>query len=175
MIDVLIPIDTELGCYEAHKMVTGLLDNIGIPATRYLFCINPVRKGQMILRTSHEITGILGEVRPIPDIGEREYDFCTRVSPMKHIGKKHIADLDLNEWCNRHLSNAQGMHIEKIYARQTMTFCKRKQGFYLPDCIVVGRLRVIDPERTMQTMAEGIGRHRAFGFGLLQLFPLKKD
>ena len=38
-----------------------------------------------------------------------------------------------------------------------------------PDAVLVGQLRVIDPQAFAQLLAQGLGRHRAFGFGLLLL------
>lgn len=38
-----------------------------------------------------------------------------------------------------------------------------------PDAVVSGQLRVADPQAFAQLLARGIGRHRAFGFGLLLL------
>lgn len=38
-----------------------------------------------------------------------------------------------------------------------------------PDAVLAGKLRVIDPQAFAQLLARGVGRHRAFGFGLLLL------
>ena len=38
-----------------------------------------------------------------------------------------------------------------------------------PDVVLTGQLRVTDPQSFAQILARGIGRHRAFGFGLLML------
>ena len=38
-----------------------------------------------------------------------------------------------------------------------------------PDAVLVGQLRVTDPHTFAQLLAGGVGRHRAFGFGLLLL------
>lgn len=42
-----------------------------------------------------------------------------------------------------------------------------------PDAVLVGQLRVTDPEAFGQLLAGGVGRHRAFGFGLLLLRPAR--
>jgi CRISPR system Cascade subunit CasE len=41
-----------------------------------------------------------------------------------------------------------------------------------PDTTITGVLRVTDSERFSQLLARGIGRHRAFGFGMLLLRPV---
>lgn len=38
-----------------------------------------------------------------------------------------------------------------------------------PDALLKGRLRVLDPVAFRQLLARGVGRHRAFGFGMLLL------
>lgn len=38
-----------------------------------------------------------------------------------------------------------------------------------PDAVLMGNLRVADPQAFSQLLAGGVGRHRAFGFGLLLL------
>lgn len=40
-----------------------------------------------------------------------------------------------------------------------------------PDATIDGVLRIDDPERFQQLLARGVGRHRAFGFGLMLLRP----
>jgi len=40
---------------------------------------------------------------------------------------------------------------------------------YGPDAVLTGQLRVTDPRAFAQLLAQGVGRHRAFGFGLLLL------
>lgn len=40
-----------------------------------------------------------------------------------------------------------------------------------PDVVLQGRLRVLDPDAFGHLLARGIGRHRAFGFGMLLLRP----
>jgi CRISPR system Cascade subunit CasE len=42
-----------------------------------------------------------------------------------------------------------------------------------PDALLSGRLRVTDTEAFAQLLARGVGRHRAFGFGLLLLRPAR--
>jgi CRISPR system Cascade subunit CasE len=40
-----------------------------------------------------------------------------------------------------------------------------------PEAVMTGALRVTDPDAFAQGLARGIGRHRAFGFGMLLLAP----
>ena len=38
-----------------------------------------------------------------------------------------------------------------------------------PDAVLAGQLRVANPQAFAQLLARGVGRHRAFGFGLFLL------
>ena len=42
-----------------------------------------------------------------------------------------------------------------------------------PDAVLSGQLRVADPEAFSQLLTKGVGRHRAFGFGMLLLRPVR--
>ena len=42
-----------------------------------------------------------------------------------------------------------------------------------PDAVLTGQLRVADPQAFAQLLARGVGRHRAFGFGLLLLRSIR--
>jgi CRISPR system Cascade subunit CasE len=42
-----------------------------------------------------------------------------------------------------------------------------------PDAVLSGQLRVKDPQAFAQLLAQGVGRHRTFGFGLLLLRPTR--
>lgn len=42
-----------------------------------------------------------------------------------------------------------------------------------PDAVLAGQLRVAEPQALAQLLAQGVGRHRAFGFGLLLLRPAR--
>jgi CRISPR system Cascade subunit CasE len=42
-----------------------------------------------------------------------------------------------------------------------------------PDAVISGHLRVVDTEAFAQLLSRGVGRHRAFGFGLLLLRPAR--
>lgn len=48
---------------------------------------------------------------------------------------------------------------------------QRRQGVERPDALMTGELVVGDPDAFARLLARGIGRHRAFGFGMLLLRP----
>ena len=51
---------------------------------------------------------------------------------------------------------------------------RRSRLVYGPDAILAGNLRVTDPQAFAQLLVRGIGRHRAFGFGLLLLRSVRR-
>ena len=44
-------------------------------------------------------------------------------------------------------------------------------GRTMPEAVIEGRLRVDDPVRLTQAISTGVGRQRAYGFGMLRLQP----
>ena len=48
---------------------------------------------------------------------------------------------------------------------------ERRASSRRPDVVLAGSLRVLDPDGFRELLAKGVGRHRAFGFGMLLLRP----
>jgi CRISPR system Cascade subunit CasE len=44
-------------------------------------------------------------------------------------------------------------------------------GKTLPEAVIEGRLRVEDPGKLIEAIGAGVGRQRAYGFGMLRLQP----
>ena len=56
--------------------------------------------------------------------------------------------------------------------RQTHSGQNRShRGVERPDALFTGEITVADPEAFCRLLARGVGRHRAFGFGMLLLRP----
>lgn len=62
----------------------------------------------------------------------------------------------------------ESFRLSPVHRRDTGRRLCRARG---PDAQFVGRLAVRDPDRFAALLARGVGRHRAFGFGLLMLRP----
>jgi CRISPR system Cascade subunit CasE len=54
------------------------------------------------------------------------------------------------------------------------TEARRRRAVSGPDAVLTGHLRVTDSAAFCELIARGIGRHRAFGFGLLLLRPARR-
>jgi CRISPR system Cascade subunit CasE len=65
--------------------------------------------------------------------------------------------------------NAENLQPEKIGVQ---AFAKGGRTITHGSATLKGELRVTDPDRFRQSFLLGIGRGRAFGFGLLQIVPL---
>jgi CRISPR system Cascade subunit CasE len=65
--------------------------------------------------------------------------------------------------------NAENLQTEKIGVQ---AFAKDGRTITHGSATLKGELRVTDPDRFRQSFLQGIGRGRAFGFGLLQIVPL---
>lgn len=66
--------------------------------------------------------------------------------------------------------NTESLQVEKIGVQ---TFNKGDRTITHGSAILKGELHVTDPDCFRQSFLQGIGRGRAFGFGLLQIVPLK--
>jgi CRISPR system Cascade subunit CasE len=81
-------------------------------------------------------------------------------------------------WLIRRLADG-GAHLERLVLdafRLTTTLRRDKarklHAFVGPDATFSGELSVTDPDRFASLLAHGVGRHRAFGFGMLLLKPV---
>ncbi len=86
------------------------------------------------------------------------------------------------DWLVRHLAEGgagvetltlQAFRLSQVHRRTQpdaghARHLRRQEG---PDAIFAGTLTVRDPERFSALLARGVGRHRAFGFGMLLLRP----
>lgn len=81
------------------------------------------------------------------------------------------------EWLRGHLA-ASGTGLERVtldgfrlsdtHRRGQDRALRLQRG---PDASFTGVLRVVDPDRFAELLARGVGRHRAFGYGMLLLRP----
>ncbi|WP_417523905.1 type I-E CRISPR-associated protein Cas6/Cse3/CasE [Marinovum sp.] len=77
------------------------------------------------------------------------------------------------DWLAKRLSPAAELeretsHLHKFQRRVVVRGGKRIDG---PDATILGTLTVQDPQGFADRLARGIGRHRAYGYGMLLLRP----
>ncbi len=92
-----------------------------------------------------------------------------RIQPIK--GRESIA-----EWFSNRCKNAWGftVHTESLSVENVFVQNFEKEGHQVTHggAVLKGLLNVTDPVRFQTSFIQGIGRGRAFGFGLLQIVPL---
>ena len=156
---------------------------------RFLYAdLGPTRTGRAILILSAQ-EPVLPETLPSATtvLGENffsfeDFRFQVDLNPVKRDrvdGKRHpvVGQLNLLMWF---ISHAQqwGFQVDKasLEARTCpiKTFCKGTTKYTFHHVRFQGRLKVVDQALFQKTVFEGIGHGKAFGFGLLQLVPLRK-
>lgn len=130
--------------------------------------------------------------------------FEVRVRPVIRQQKKHERDAFLaladkshgvlieradvyGEWLREHLARQGGAQLLDVTLERfqllgvTRKSQKKNSGdkrdeqvVHGPDALLAGHIKVNDPEAFAALLARGIGRHRAFGFGLLMLRPARR-
>lgn len=127
-----------------------------------------------------------GEVqsRPIPDdfLSHRHYRFKVIINPTRRensSGKiKPVKGRDvIGQWFLQRAPQSWGfaastehLQIDKVQVLQFKD--KAQRPVTLAQAHVQGQLTVTDPIQFARSFAQGIGRGRAFGCGLLQIVPL---
>jgi len=124
------------------------------------------------------------EVRACPvSRGERERDiYLVSVERSKAEGLEPLPRAEVyRQWLEKRFSdvvNPQhitlvGMRRVRIYRmhRRRGTVASGGRAVERPDALFSGELTVVDSAGFQQLLARGIGRHRAFGFGMLLLRP----
>jgi CRISPR system Cascade subunit CasE len=85
------------------------------------------------------------------------------------------------EWLSGQLERHGGARLvsARMVAFRRARFLRREQGaarkarfVERPDAIFDGELEIIEPAAFARLLARGLGRHRAFGFGMILLRPL---
>ena len=91
------------------------------------------------------------------------------------------------QWLREHLGRQGGAELIDVLLdrfqlldvmRQTQKSetdeARRRRPVGGPDAVLTGHLRVTNPAAFADLLARGVGRHRAFGFGLLLLRPVRR-
>lgn len=118
--------------------------------------------------------------------GRREIDAwlsrCVQVGTDETSRNEHLVEREAvyREWLADRLrsANAADLVSARLRGYQRTRLLRRSQGnsrewrtIDRPDAELDGRLRIADAAAFQQLLARGIGRHRAFGFGMLLLVP----
>ena len=175
--------------YSIHKAVYSLFPQLTRESRDFLF----VDKGgdfyfRQILILSHrppkatEYGSVSSKKINETFLNHDYYGFEVRLNPTKReksSGKTIavIGEEKLAEWFLGKVHNF-GIEVEKetlqIQKTGVQTFEKNGKEVTHGEATFLGKLRVINREAFIRSFKQGIGRAKAFGFGLLQIVPLQK-
>ncbi len=121
--------------------------------------------------------------KAIPDgfLDHQRYGFEVTVNPTRRDGaSRKLVPVKGREavakWFAERAENSWGFEVNPEYLQiqrlGVQQFKKGDQTLTHGSATLKGELRVIDRERFIRSFRQGIGRGRAFGFGLLQIVPL---
>ena len=121
--------------------------------------------------------------KAIPDgfLDHQRYGFEVTVNPTRRDGaSRKLVPVKgreaVAEWFSERAENSWGFEVNLEYLQiqrlGVQQFKKGDQTLTHGSATLKGELRVIDRERFIRSFRQGIGRGRAFGFGLLQIVPL---
>jgi CRISPR system Cascade subunit CasE len=124
------------------------------------------------------------EVRACPIVrGERERDaYLVEVDQAKAEGREPAGRTQVYiHWLQRQLERDGAARavtetlnlvgFRRVRALRQSRIGQRHRGLERPDALMTGELVVGDPDAFARLLVRGIGRHRAFGFGMLLLRP----
>ena len=170
------PLVVNADSYSIKQFVFHELERYGMDSSDIIYSLDPLSSTPsypvVLLRTNKTGAEVLGNSKPtvIPKNGT-VCNFCLKASPTKHetFSKKRIPE-EPEIWFEK-IKPQLGLNILEVFSRSRLQYCGKKPGFYLPEGIWVGKATVSDEERLRVVIFKGVGRHKAFGYGLLQIIP----
>jgi CRISPR-associated protein Cas6/Cse3/CasE subtype I-E len=183
--DELYQIFPRMSLYRLHKQLWKLFpgnphprpflfrfDEVG---ERMLVCLRTTSRGEM----KKQIHPHLLEVSKGVSVGNR-HAFCVRVVPEIREGNRVVdtpRDERAAQWFSQQKAPQHGFKVTRIdtsLSQGRVFNGKRGRRITLNDTLIEGELEVTDIDRFESAMTDGIGRHKGFGFGLLQLAEQKR-
>ena len=171
---------------------TALREQVGMCADPLQIRVLPVDgidSKPMPMKWRHGLrVGFETRIRPIvrrsrrgsnPKAGEQD---AFLVEAVRHPpgGMKRSREAVYVEWLTNKLEPRGGVRVEPDGT--TLVSFRRKRATYQtggpasegPDAILRGTLTIVDSEAFTELLARGVGRHRAYGYGMLLLRPAHK-
>ncbi len=99
---------------------------------------------------------------------------CWDVPPDEPIERADV----YREWLRKRFGNEQGVELRSLrmdgfkllrMIRRDHGTSRTSKAIHRPSVTLTGDLEVVDGGRFLSTLAHGIGRHRAFGFGMIKI------
>lgn len=175
--------------YSIHRVVYSLFPKKDGTTREFLFADKggSFNERTILLLSEHEPEmlehGKL-HIKKIPEnfLQQDFYGFEVLVNPVRRDSKTGniipVRGMEtLKEWfINKAPSYGFRVESESLSVSDTevLKFKKDGQNVVLGKARFVGKLEVIDRQRFIDTFKHGLGKAKGFGFGLLQIIPLKK-
>jgi hypothetical protein len=176
-LDLLLRVPAELDRYATHAVLDQHFGRRG--TVGYLWAPGQVDDGPAVrLRVPPDhADGAAGLPVVLPLVGARcAFRLCANVTHKIGIsGKRASWPLDLAQprldWLGRR-AQAGGFAIEDARVATLRVHVSKGHGFWIDASTFTGTLSVTDTTVFAHALARGVGPRPAFGFGLLELFPL---
>lgn len=173
--------------YSLHKVVYSLFPQTNNDKRSFLYCDkggNFHERVILLLSDTPPVKQNYGEIesRPIPsDFLEKNfYGFEIVMNPVMRDNKSRklipVKGKDnMLVWFAQKASG-YGFHIlpNSLSVKETdvITFEKGKDKIVLSKAVFIGKLKVTNREVFIKSFKQGLGRGKAFGFGLFQIIPI---
>jgi len=181
--------------YSLHRVIYGLFDDIrseeekraSVPSGFLFADKGGDAEGRLILMLSDrepkrpEYGTLKSKIVPATFLDHDRYRFEVIINPTRRENERHkLVPIrrsdDISKWftAKAHASwgfsvNQESLDIQLLPVKQ---FLKNDHQLTLGGAVISGNLRVEDRPLFIKSFKNGIGRGRAFGFGLLQIAPL---
>jgi CRISPR system Cascade subunit CasE len=171
--------------YTIHKLVYSLFPG---GSRDFLYLDHGGGFGErkiLILSHQNPVEPALGKIasKPVPEefLKRQEFAFEVRLNPVvRRTGAKNAEPVKgvmaLGRWFLERVQR-WGFQVEEekleIFDQGIQVFTKGSQKILHNQAVFRGVLKVTDQDQFELSFRQGIGRGKAFGFGLLQLRPLK--
>jgi len=173
--------------YDIHRFVYSMFIDDSHVKRDFLFCDEGVSRGiRSIVIFSKRIpqkpeVGIL-EYKLLDDMyfSHTYYQFSIKLNPVRKdsVSRERIPitdKLELQEWFGR-LSVRNGFQscAELVIERKEPVITKKKQFMItLSSFVFSGIMEIIDKEKFIIAVENGLGHGKSFGFGLMKILPVE--
>ena len=120
-------------------------------------------------------------VCPVSRNKSREQDIFTqetKLSERKGINAESLREAVYTDWlskklqvCGADLDKTSTRFLHPFHLSEDVSRKMHGRRFVLPDVTMVGDLTITDEAKFSKMLASGIGRHKAYGYGMLLLRP----
>lgn len=96
---------------------------------------------------------------------------------LRHEDRDHMTTIGRTreavycDWLAERLAGIAKLEKARLASFRRRTSARGGKAFETPDAVLHGTLSIEDPDRFVERLTKGVGRHRAYGYGMLLLRP----